>query len=62
MWNFLLFSGSGQFIRVESTVGLDPSLAGTTQQGAAAATVGQGYGIEEGIGILHSFKSNTVGR
>ena len=57
-----LCTGAGQFIRVEPTVGLDPSLAGTTQQGAAAAAVGQGYGTEKGIGILHGVKSDTVGR
>jgi hypothetical protein len=43
-------------------VELNPSLAGTAQQRAAAAAVGQGYGTKEGIGILHGVESDTVGQ
>ncbi len=43
-------------------VELNPSIAGTAQQRAAAAAVGQGYGSKEGIGILHGVESDTVWR
>ena len=52
-------TGAEQPVRVEPAAGPDPTLAGTAQQGAAAA-VGQGRGTQTRTGIADRLQSHAV--